>query len=274
MPTSLACEELHMNHEKFADKGDGFEVHGLRVELNWKTANSISFELCHHRSSKVRQVFGWLDVHETNEKYRRVKMRLCLEHNYLKLEEHVSFIETVLDQLALSHDSYEATFISPLKHMIHQTSDAMEFISYGLPGPPGDNYWDDREGISPLEVIPREKGFGMLLEAFPEFHRHLDGIERNYLAEVFGAQFLGTREMFALIGALESAFLEGDHHHPQRVFDVLEKLAIYGDQYTRHASLPRLFEMLLQRGDLAQKLKPLMLEKTLAAFNETVIHRK
>lgn len=257
-----------MNHEKFSEKGDGFEVCGFRIELDWKTPDSISFSLCHHPASNVRYTFGWLDVHQTDEKCRRVKMRFCLDHNYLKLKDHREVIEAVCDQLSLPHDSYEVTFVSPLKQTSWQTSDCMEFVSYGPPFDPEDNHWDDRDGISPLEVIHRDEAFGMLLEAFPEFHRQVDSAKYRGERHQIGDQFLGVRNTFHLVDALEAAYRDDDPPQLQRVFALLEKLTTYGDEYTRNASLVRLFERQLQM-DLAQKFVPYMQEKTLGLFNKT-----
>lgn len=261
-----------MNHEKFSQKGDGFAFRGLRIEMEWKMPLSISFQICQHTEPNYRHVFGWLDVHETNEKYQRVKMRFILEHKYLRYAHQAELVETVCDELSLSKDSYDASFISPLKHISLWSSDTPGFISYGPPCPPDDNPWDDREGISALEVIPREKAYVMLLEAFPEFHRRMDADPHGeFMRSLGGMEFLDSSNSGFLIDAFEAELLDGEPSRLERVFALIEKLVIYGDDYTRHASLTRFFEMVVGRDGLKEKLKPWMQEKTLAALEKVKI---
>lgn len=261
-----------MNHDKFSQPGDGFEACGLRIEMEWKMPYSISFQICRRIKPNITNVFGWLDVHETNEKCRRVKMRICLDHEYLKYAHQVELVEAVCDQLSLSKDSYDANFISPLKNTSVWTSDALEFVSYGPPYPPDDNPWDDRDGISPLEIIPREKAYVMLLETFPEFHRRMDeSPHRDFMRSLGSLEFLDSSQSGFLTDAVEAELLAGQQSRLGRVFALIEKLVVYGDDYTRHASLTRFFETILQRDGLANALEPFMQERTLAAFQKVKI---
>ncbi len=74
----------------------------------------------------------------------------------------------------------------------------MEFISYGPSYKPGDNPWDDRDGVSPLDIISREKALGMVLSAFPDFRREMDGVAVSEVSKIIGEQFLGSFEVSAL----------------------------------------------------------------------------
>ncbi|MCM2375261.1 DUF7674 family protein [Aporhodopirellula aestuarii] len=120
-----------------------------------------------------------------------------------------------------------------------------------------------------MDVISRETAFGMILAAFPDFRRRIDKSERSRLMEDLGEQFLDFGETFELADAIEFAANGSDENQLSRLFDVLEKLAIFGDDYTRNASLIRLFELLQQRKAIADKLRPLMLPVTIKKWDET-----
>jgi len=254
----------------FSKCDDGFEILNFRAKFQWKTSASISFKLCHYTSPNVVIVFGWLDVHETSDEWRRIRMRICLNHKYVRFADCQTMIKTICAALEISDDSYEATFVSPLKQLSYDTGCAHEFVSYGPPVLPNDNPWDDRDGVSPLEVISRETAFGMLLEAFPGFHRRIDESDRTRPMRDFGEQFLGGIETLELVEAIAHAVNRDDQNQLRRVFDVLEKLVVFGDEYTRNASVVRLFELLAQRDAIADKLKPLMLPSTLKKWEETI----
>ena len=50
---------------------------------------------------------------------------------------------------------------------------------------------------------------------------------------------------------------------------VFEKIVVFGDDYTRNASIPRVCELLQKNALLAQSLKPYMLPKTLEKWTKT-----
>lgn len=252
----------------FSQRDDGFAILNFRAEFQWKTPASISFMLCHRTSPNIIREFGWLDVHETSDEWRRIKMRLCFDHNYVRYADHHTMIKTICAALEIPDDSYEATFISPLKKISYDTGCDHEFVSYGPSVPPDDNPWDDRDGVSPLAVISRETAFGMILEAFPDFHRRIDEANHPRLMKDFGEQFLGYSETFELVNAIAHAVNYGTNNQLCRLLEVLEKLAVFGDEYTRHASLVRLFELLSERDAIGDKLKPLMQPATLKNWEE------
>lgn len=258
-----------MKLDAFSNHDDGFAILNFRAEFQWKTSASISFMLCQRTAPNVRRGFGWLDVHETSDEWRRIKMRICLDHNYIKFADCQTMVKAICENLDIPNDSYEATFISPLKQFSYDTGCDHEFVSYGPPNEPDDNPWDDRNGVSPLDVITRETAFGMILAAFPDFHRRIDKSERSRLMKDLGEQFLDFGETFELADAIEFAANGNEENQLRRLFDLLEKLAIFGDDYTRNASLVRLFELLQQRKAIADKLKPLMLPATIQKWDET-----
>ncbi len=231
-----------MKLEAFSKLDDGFPILNFRAEFCWKTASSISFALCIRPAPKVRRVFGWLDVHETSDEWRRVKMRICLDHKYVKFDECQTVINRICEELEIRRDSYEATFISPLKQISYDTGLVEEFVSYGPSYKPGDNSWDDRDGVSPLDIISREKALGMVLSAFPDFRREMDGVAVSEVSKIIGEQFLGSCEVSALTRSIENALKENGHDALRRMFEVLEKLVVFDDEYTRNASLKGLFE--------------------------------
>lgn len=259
-----------MKLDTFSEHDDGFAILNFRAEFQWKTSSSISFMLCYRTAPNVVRGFGWLDVHETMDEWRRFKMRICLHHKYVKFADCQAVVKAICKALEISDDSYEATFISPLKQFSYDTGCDHEFVSYGPPYPPDDNPWDDRDGISPLDVISRETAFGMVLEAFPDFHRRIDKSDRSRLMRDLGEQFLDFSETFELVDAIADALNRSDQNQLRRLFDVLEKLAIFGDDYTRNASLVRLFELIAQHDAIADKLKPLMLPATVKKWDETM----
>ncbi len=250
-----------MNFAAYSKHDDGFAIQNFRAEFRWKTSSSISFMLCYRSAPNVVQGFGWLDVHETTDEWRRIKIRICLYQNYLLFEDCENVVKTICEQLSLPNDSYEATFISPLKQISFETGCDHEFVSYGPPFEPDDNPWDDRDGVSPLEVISRASAFGMLLNAFPEFHKRLDGEKQFGLSGLFGEHFLDCSETFVLVDAVESIVRQKDESQLRRLFDVLEKLVVYGDDYTRNASLTRIFELFQGNEFLAKNLKSYLLPK-------------
>ena len=225
--------------------------------------------LCYRSEPNVIRGFGWLDVHDTNDDWRRIRIRICLQHDYLRFGDHDAVVRTICDQLSVPNDSYEATFISPLKQISVDTGCDREIVSYGPPYQPDDNPWDDRNGVSPLEIISRESAFGMLLAAFPGFHKRLDREKQSMLSKMTGEHFLDCRETLSLVDAIEFAVKNSDQPQLRRLFDVLEKLVVFGDDYTRNASMTRLFELLQQNDMIARSLKPFALPKTLEKWTMT-----
>lgn len=271
--TPMSQVKNEMKLDAFSKHEDGFPILNFRAEFRWKTAGSISFMLCYRREPNVIRGIGWLDVHETSEEWRRIKMRICLHHNYVKFADHQAVVFQICTALEIPIDSYEANFISPLKQMSHDTGCDHEFISYGAPYESDDNPWDDRDSVSPLDVISRETAFGMILAAFPAFRLKIDGVKRLGISKMLGDQFLDCRETLSLADAVECALKENDQSQLRRLFDVLEKLVVFGDEYTRNASLNGLFER-LQREETGFALEPYMLPKTLAAWKRTAEERK
>lgn len=258
-----------MNLDAFSKHDDGFAILNFRAAFEWKTAASISFRLFTCRDATVQSVFGWLDVHDTNEQWRRIKMRICLPHTIVKLHDCRTVIDTICENLDIPSDSYEASFISSLKQCSFETEGYQEFVSRGAPYKADDNPWDERDGVSPLDVIHREEAFGMLLEAFPDFHERVDGIKRNSLMKKLSEQFLGLRETRALADAIDLAIANDSKAQLRRLFELLEKLVVYGDYYTRHASITRMFEFLQQRESLGDELFEYMHPKTREKWNQT-----
>ena len=114
----------------------------------------------------------------------------------------------------------------------------------------------------------------MLLEVFPEFHRKVDGVKRFGIMKSLGEQFLGFRETFELADAIESALQQEDRPQVRRLFDLLEKLVLYGDDYTRNASISRLFELLLQRHGVVPELEQFLLARTREKWNKIAAEMK
>jgi|GEM_PF-6796713 len=258
-----------MKLDAFSKHDDGFAILNFRAQFQWKTSASISFMLCYRTASNVVRGFGWLDVHETSDQWRQFKMRICVDHKSVRFADCQTMVNAICKELEISDESYEATFISPLKQHSYDTGLDHEFVSYGPPYPPDDNPWDDRDGVSPLDVIPRESAFVMILKAFPDFHRRIDESDHSRLMRDFGEQFLDFSETFELAEAMAHALDRSDQNQLHRLFGVLEKLAILGDDYTRNASLVRLFELLAQRDAIADRLKPFMLPVTVKKWDET-----
>ncbi|MEL7498872.1 MAG: hypothetical protein AAFN77_14790 [Planctomycetota bacterium] len=172
-----------------------------------------------------------------------MKIRLCVDHSCLKFEQLETLIDKICAELGLPNDAYTATFISPLKRMSIQSESMCEFVTYGE-SDPEDNGWDDRGGISPFEIIERERAFGMILEIYPEFHAAIDETGRPKFLSQLGEQFLDIGETMTLARSMKKTIEAGDHNKLESVFALIEKLVVYGDEYTRRASLTRLFECL------------------------------
>lgn len=137
--------------------------------------------------------------------------------------------KAICENLEIPDDSFEATFISPLKQFSYDTGCDDEFVSYGPPYEPDDNPWDDRDGVSPLEIISREKTFGMILAAFPDFHRRIDKAERCRLMKDLGSQFLDFPATLELVEAIEFAINGNEENQLRQLFELVEKLAIFGN---------------------------------------------
>ncbi len=70
------------------------------------------FRLVHPACAKGEKSIWLADVHETSDEWRRVKMRICLDHKYVKFDECQTVINRICEELEIPQDSYEATFIS------------------------------------------------------------------------------------------------------------------------------------------------------------------
>lgn len=249
----------------FKELGDGFPVRDFFASFCWKSESSISFHLCHRPEPRVFIGIGWLDVHETNDQWRRFKMRICLAHDCVKYADCESLIREVCQHLSIPNDSYQVTFVSPLKQALFDTGIAYEFVSYGPKQDPGDNSWDDRAGISPLEIISRSAALGLLLAACPAFHRKADSIQPFH-----GELFLNYAATIALVDTIEELMQLNDREQLCKLFDTIEKLVVYGDEYIRYASLTRLFESLQQRNLIASNMQTLMHPKTREAVAKAI----
>ena len=260
-----------MEHDRFKSSSDFFEFAGIQFRFNWKTNASISFELCVGKEeSRIIQVLGWVDVHDTDNE-RRVKIRICVNHNHLKFAQLSTLIDKICGELGLPNEAYDASFISPLKQMSFVSESMCEFVTYGECDPE-DNGWDDRGGISPLDIIERERAFGMILEVYPEFHAAIDETKRPKFLSQLGEQFLDIGETMTLARCLKKTIATGDYGKLESVFELIEKLVVYGDEYTRRATLTRLFEC-LQNDNGYEKFgpddfKPFMKSQTMVKWTE------
>jgi hypothetical protein len=252
-----------MSFDTFSKHDDGFAILNFRAQFQWKTTGSISFALRSDPSSNaVVGEFGWIDVHATNDDWRRIIIRVCLPHSYLQYADCLKVVDRICEQLSLPTDSYKATFISPLKQFSFDNGFTRDFVSQGPPSEPDDNSWDDRAGVSPLEIISRESAFGMLLAAFPEFHHRVDR-EKGFDFFRGIEAFLDCSLVFVLVDALKDVVKKNDEPQLRRLFDVIEKLVVFGDDYTRNGTLSRAFELIHQSDILARTLASYMLPKTL-----------
>ena len=80
---------------------------------------------CYRSAPNLVRVFGWLDVHETTDEWRRIEMRICLDHNYVQFADCQTLVREGCTNLEISDDSYAATFISPQKNKFRMTRDAI-----------------------------------------------------------------------------------------------------------------------------------------------------
>jgi len=216
---------------------DAIDFHDWRIFYCQKSSQHISFAV----EDKENEVFGWIDVFEFDGGEADTQIRVSIPHTKIKFEDLRTMIDIVCDAIDIEDDVRDIHCQSPAKgfHLMSEKSLEGLTISTG-PMAPDQNGWDENPNVLLSEVIDRQTALGMMYRVLLDDENDA----RTRRRKDFFLQFSSARKIASLLTDLLN---RADDERLREFFELIERLYIYGDNYTRNNSLRFLHLMISKR---------------------------